>query len=81
MDYKEQREFLEKNVKRLNEVLSMKLGIKVYLQLEEKKIGVVVSIIIYMITLISVICVVLQNLHLKQLLLVVGEFIGKMMRL
>lgn len=32
-----QREFLEKNIKRLNEVLSMKLGIKVHLQLEEKK--------------------------------------------
>ena len=37
MDYKAQREFLEKNIKGLNEVLSLKLGIKVHLQLEEKK--------------------------------------------
>ena len=37
MDYKQQREFLEKNIKGLNEVLSLKLGIKVHLKIEERK--------------------------------------------
>ena len=32
-----QRECLEKNIKKLNELLSLKLGIKVHLQLEEKE--------------------------------------------
>ena len=40
MNYKNdvvaQKEFLEKNKKGLNEILSLKLGIKVHLQLEEK---------------------------------------------
>ena len=41
MNYKNdivaQKEFLNKNIKGLNEILSLKLGIKVHLQLEEKK--------------------------------------------
>ena len=41
MNYKNdvvaQKEFFNKNIKELNEMLSLKLGIKVHLQLEEKK--------------------------------------------
>ena len=38
-DFVAQKELLEKNIKGLNEVLSLKLCIKVHLKLEEKKDG------------------------------------------